>query len=79
MYSAELAYRPIPRELDESGAGVLKWPVFLIWRLSATQSGHLGDTKKQTPPKRGLWKCQYVLRGFVFLVAVGKVLESRAR
>ena len=35
MYSAELANRTIPRELDGGGAGALIRPVFSIWRLSA--------------------------------------------
>jgi hypothetical protein len=33
MYSADLADRPIPRELDGGGAGALIQPVFSIWQL----------------------------------------------
>ena len=52
MYSAELAYRPIPRELDGSGAGVLKWPVFLIWRLSQPKAD-IWVTPKNKPRLSG--------------------------
>jgi len=39
MYSAAVACRSIPRELDGGRAGALIRPVFSIWQLSAN-SGH---------------------------------------
>jgi hypothetical protein len=40
MYSAELAKRSIPRELDGGRAGALIWPVISVRQLSA-RSGPL--------------------------------------